>query len=99
MATSTALTVTATTGREIGSRESGRLRRDGHTPAVVYGKGMDTMSIAVDSRELRAALNTDQGIHADVQLVVDGKKMNARVHMAQKHPVTHRVVHVDFMVQ
>ena len=47
----------AETGREAGSRSSKRLRREGKIPGVVYGHGADPVSVAVDARELRYALN------------------------------------------
>ena len=39
-----------------GSRPSGRLRREGKVPAVVYGLGADSVSITVPSRELQHIL-------------------------------------------
>ena len=44
---------------EAGTRPAKRLRRSGMVPAVVYGRGLDTVPVSVDSRELSAVLRTD----------------------------------------
>ena len=50
------ITLTAETGRPIGSRSSRRLRAEGKVPAVVYGAGSEPTAIAVQWSDLRAAL-------------------------------------------
>ena len=98
MTTASVTSLEATTGRELGTRTSGRMRVAGRTPAVVYGKGMESISISVDSRELRGALNGPEGIKPVLDLTVDGKKHKVKVHQVQKHPVRHNVIHIDFLV-
>jgi large subunit ribosomal protein L25 len=90
--------LTAETGREAGTRSSKRLRREGKIPAVVYGHGADPVSIAVDARELRHALNTEAGVNALVNLSIDGKKQLTMARVLQRHPVRNTVTHVDFQV-
>ena len=41
----------------IGSAESRRLRNDGSLPAVIYGMGMDPVSVVLDARELITPLD------------------------------------------
>jgi large subunit ribosomal protein L25 len=88
----------AETGREPGSRSSKRLRREGKIPAVVYGHGADPVSIAVDARELRHALNTEAGVNALVNLSIDGASQLTMARVLQRHPVRNTVTHVDFQV-
>ena len=90
--------LTAETGREPGSRSSKRLRREGKIPAVVYGHGADPVSIAVDARELRHALNTEAGVNALVNLSIDGSSQLTMARVLQRHPVRNTVTHVDFQV-
>lgn len=90
--------LTAETGREPGTRSSKRLRREGKIPAVVYGHGADPVSIAVDARELRHALNTEAGVNALVNLSIDGDKQLTMARVLQRHPVRNTVTHVDFQV-
>lgn len=87
----------AQTGRELGTRPSGRLRREGIVPAVLYGMGMEPLSIAVDWPSLRRALNADGGLAAPIRLKVAGKEHLTLVKELQRHPVRRDVIHVDFL--
>lgn len=92
------ITLQAETGRTTGSRASGRLRASGKVPATVYGLGKDPQSIAVVWRELRAALVTEAGFNALIDLHVDGAKGDlVIVKDFQRHPVRRDVLHVDFL--
>lgn len=73
-----------------------QLRRDGKVPAVVYDKGEAT-SISMEYADLKPILFTaDTYI---IKLSVDGgEAVDAIVREAQYHPLTDRIIHVDFMV-
>ena len=92
------VTLTAKPGREPGSRASGRLRTVGQVPAVVYGHGITPVSVSIDWRELRAALTTDAGTNALINLEVAGDTHLTIVRDMQRHPIRHDVLHVDFQV-
>ena len=87
----------AHTGRAIGSSSSRRLRADGHIPAVLYGHGMDSLSVHVDRRELRLALTGPAGYNALVNLSVDGVVHPTIVKSLQRDPIRRTVSHVDFL--
>jgi large subunit ribosomal protein L25 len=91
------VTLTAETGRALGSRSSRRLLRDGKVPAVVYGLDQDTVAVAVEWPSLRAALTTDAGLNALITLEVDGSEDLTIVKDLQRDPVRRAVVHVDFL--
>jgi large subunit ribosomal protein L25 len=91
------VTLTAETGRALGSRSSRRLLRDGKVPAVVYGLDRDTVAVAVEWPSLRAALTTDAGLNALITLDVDGHEDLTIVKDLQRDPVRRAVVHVDFL--
>ena len=97
MATDT-ITLTAETGRPTGTRPARRLRAEGKVPAVVYGMGSEPKAIVVDWSELRAALVTDAGMNALINLEVDGETNLTMVHDMQRHPVRREVTHVDFIL-
>ncbi|WCO68418.1 50S ribosomal protein L25 [Iamia majanohamensis] len=94
------ITLTATPGRETGTRSSRRLRAEAKVPAVVYGLGRDTVAVTVDWRELRSALITDAGINALIDLTVEGEGESnlAIIKDMQRHPISHTVDHVDFLL-
>ena len=91
------VTLTASTGRETGTRPSRRLRREGLIPGVVYGEGKDATVLSVDRKELRRALSTDAGQNALISLTVDGTTYLTVVKELQRHPVRREVTHVDFL--
>lgn len=91
------ITLRAETGRSTGSRASRRLRREGHVPAVVYGKGADPLSIAVNHRELRAALTTEAGLNALISLEVGKDKILTLPRVVETHPFRREIRHVDFV--
>lgn len=92
------ITLPAETGRALGSRSSGRLRAAGKIPGVVYGHGIEPLAVAVDARALRAALTTEAGFNALLDVRVGGTSHLAMARDLQRHPVRHTVVHVDFLV-
>lgn len=80
-----------------GTRPSRRLRREGLVPAVVYGRGGEPTPVTVGYRDLRAALTTEAGLNAILNLEVDGQTVLAIVKDIQRHPVRNEVAHVDFI--
>lgn len=92
------ITLEAETGRVTGSRESGRLRRKGQIPGVIYGHGTTPVPVSVDGRELRAALTTEAGLNALLALDVAGETHLTLAREIQRHPVRNTVVHVDFQI-
>lgn len=92
------ITLPAETGRSAGSSASRRLRAEGKIPGVVYGHGIDPMPVAVHARALRAALSTDAGLNALLDLQVDGKSHLTLARELQRDPIRNRVTHVDFQI-
>jgi large subunit ribosomal protein L25 len=92
------LALQAETGRTKGSRASRRLRSEGKIPGVVYGHGIDPLSVSVVRRELRAVLTTEAGMNALIDLGVDDQQHLTVVRDVQRHPVRHEVVHLDFVI-
>jgi large subunit ribosomal protein L25 len=80
-----------------GSRESRRLRREGLVPGVLYGRGKKPHPICVPERELRRALTGDHGLHAILDVVLEGQKTThaSILKEAQEDPIKGRVIHVD----
>lgn len=81
-----------------GTRPSRRLRRDGLIPATVYGRNTDTISISVNGRELYAALHTEAGRNALINVEIDGgADVLAVAREVQRHPVRGDVIHLDLI--
>jgi large subunit ribosomal protein L25 len=81
---------------QLGSAESRRLRRQGLVPGVLYGNG-ESVAISIAERELRRALTGSAGLHAILDVEIDGKgKTHASILKEyQVDPVRGGVTHVD----
>ena len=85
-------------GRTAGSRESRRIRRTGLVPAIVYGKEIEPLKVAVDARELYNALHTDAGSNALINLEIDGSDtLLTMARVIERHPYRSEYRHVDFV--
>jgi large subunit ribosomal protein L25 len=91
-------TLTAHTGREIGSSSTRRLRAEGRIPGVVYGHGTDPIPVAVVAREFQIAMSGEAGLNTLLSLKVDGKDDLTLARDIQHHPVRNTVSHVDFLI-
>jgi large subunit ribosomal protein L25 len=87
----------ATTGRELGSGPSKRIRAEGKVPGVVYGLDADPIAVTVEWRPLREALTTEAGLNALIDLDVDGDVSLTVVKELQRHPIRGDVLHIDFL--
>ncbi len=80
----------------LGSPESRRLRKQGLIPGVLYGK-TSAKAIVIRDRDLRAALTTSSGLHAVLDVVVEGQSTAhpSILKEYQRDPVRGFVRHVD----
>ena len=85
------LSLRAEDGRQTGSRSSRQLRRSGRV------RGLETLSVDVDQRELSAALHTEAGFNALINLQVGKNKYLTVAREIQRHPVRGEIVHLDFI--
>jgi large subunit ribosomal protein L25 len=92
------ITLNVESGRPLGTRPSGRLRTAGKIPGVVYGHGMTAISVAIAARDLRAALTTEAGLNALLNLKIGETSHLAIAKDIQRHPVRQNVTHVDFQI-
>ena len=81
-----------------GSSTSRRLRREGRVPGVVYGHGLDPVSVYVDAPDLRHALGTRAGANALLDLDLGDAHHLVMARELQRDPVRKHVTHVDFLV-
>ncbi|MGM8213043.1 50S ribosomal protein L25/general stress protein Ctc [Virgibacillus sp. W0430] len=75
-----------------------KIRKSGHVPAVVYGKGKENRTVSVDSVELLKTVR-DEGRNAIITLdIEDSASADVMLHEYQMDPVKGELVHVDFYV-
>jgi large subunit ribosomal protein L25 len=79
-----------------GSAESRRLRKQGLIPGVLYGRGQEPHAFCVAERELRRVLTGDAGLHAILDVMVDGDKARPSILKSyQQDPVRGTLTHID----
>jgi large subunit ribosomal protein L25 len=81
---------------ELGSRRTRRLRAQGLVPGVLYGKG-HARAIVVPERQLRTAVTGPSGLHAILDVVIEGQ---TTVHPSilaeyQQDPIRGTISHID----
>jgi len=79
-----------------GSRRARRLRAEGLIPGVLYGKG-HSRAIVVPERDLRVAMTGPSGLHAILDVVIEGQKTAHPSVLAdyQRDPIRGTVSHID----
>ena len=82
---------------QLGSRQSRRLRKEGLIPGVLYGRGNKPHAISVHERELRRVLTGDHGLHAILDVVLEGQTATRASILKdyQQDVIRGRISHVD----
>lgn len=74
------------------------LRNEGKVPAIVYGEGKETVSIALDNVELTTLLRHHKSENIVADLVIDGEAPQSVLLQDLQHEIMSRsVLHVDFL--
>ena len=78
----------------VGKKDAKAQRNQGMIPCVIYG-GKDQKMFVVDERQFKNLLYTPEVKYAEVN--INGEVRNAIVQETQFHPITDRLMHVDFL--
>lgn len=89
----------AVDARSATGKENRKLRREGLVPGVVFGKGVESVSVQVDAKTFetlyRAAGRTSI---LNLKVPGDGGARSAIIKEVQRHPLTGKALHVDFFL-
>lgn len=80
-----------------GTGASRRLRRDGWTPAIVYGGGKAPQSIVVSHRQLYRQMGYEAFFSHILKLEIDGQEESVVIKAVQRHPARKQILHADFL--
>lgn len=81
---------------EQGKQPAGRLRRSGSVPGVIYGAEHKPQLVQLNEHDLVQFLKGHTSEHFLLDLEVTGSKPSkALIKEIQRHPVSHRIIHVD----
>lgn len=91
------LNLSAETRERAGKGASRVLRREGRTPAVIYGGKEEPVAIHLEEKALAKALGTGHFFNSIVELTVGGQTVRTLPKDVAFHPVTDRPLHADFL--
>ena len=85
--------------REAKGKANRRLRRQGIVPGVIYGRGEDSVPVQVDARTFET-LYRRAGRTSVIRFTIPGSRgaKSGLIRDVQRHPLTGRAVHVDYLV-
>jgi large subunit ribosomal protein L25 len=72
-----------------------RLRKDGLIPAVLYGAGMESLTISVDPKAMKRVLASEAGHNTIFDLTAGGDSGKAMIVDWQADPIKGSLLHVD----
>jgi large subunit ribosomal protein L25 len=88
--------LSATSRKDFGKGVARTLRRDGHVPAVIYGRTRQPLSLTVPARDFDRLLEKFAAENTVIELMIDGAMSRTLIREIQRHPVKRNVLHVDF---
>jgi large subunit ribosomal protein L25 len=89
--------LSAETRERAGKGVARALRREAKIPGVIYGDAKDAVNVELPVKEVTLEYRKGHMFTTLCDLEVDGKKQLVLVRDIQIHPVTERVLHVDFL--
>ena len=88
------LAISAKTREKVGKSDSKALRNQGKVPCVLYG-GEKQVSFYAHENDFRKLVYTSDVFLVDLD--IDGTKFSAIMQDIQFHPVTDKILHIDFL--
>lgn len=73
------------------------LREEGILPAVIYGKGFDTIPVTVDAKKFNKIIR-DHGENTLLNLELDGEDYPVIIREVQRDPIRNEIIHADFNI-
>ncbi|MBR1944347.1 MAG: 50S ribosomal protein L25/general stress protein Ctc [Alphaproteobacteria bacterium] len=80
-----------------GVRETRKLRLQGLIPGIIYGDKKEPVMISISEKELTKECSTSSFFNRVLSLNIDSQVEKVLPKEVAYHPVTGRVIHVDFM--
>jgi large subunit ribosomal protein L25 len=89
------ISISGSVRKSLGKADAKVLRREGLVPCIIYG-GEENIHFQVDERAFNKLINTPNAYIVKVEL--NGEVYESIIKDVQFHPLTDRVVHVDFQL-
>ncbi|MBO4282155.1 MAG: 50S ribosomal protein L25 [Bacteroidales bacterium] len=89
-----AVSISGSLRENVGKKDAKAVRKQGLIPAVLYG-GEKQLPLLIQEKDMNALIYTPEVQY--VELTVDNKTYKATIQELQFHPVSGRLLHVDFL--
>jgi len=80
---------------EAGTSNSRRLRRSGMVPAVIYGAGQGSLSLAIDHNQLLKKIASENFLTSIISIKIKDKEESVLIKDIQVHPSKRQIMHLD----
>jgi len=88
--------ITVERREDAGKGASRRLRRAGNVPAIVYGAGLDPVSIQLSHNDVWLASQHEWFYSTILNLSLNGDIQKVLLRDLQRHPYKQQILHLDF---
>ncbi|MBK9291717.1 MAG: 50S ribosomal protein L25/general stress protein Ctc [Bacteroidetes bacterium] len=78
----------------VGKKDAKSLRNEGRVPCALYGNNTEQVLFSIDAKAFKPVIHTPETYL--IELNIDGKAHKAVLKEVQYHPVSDKVLHVDF---
>ncbi len=86
--------------KRMGKSGAREIRKEGNIPAVLYGKGTETLSLVINPAELKEALSTDAGENTLLEIRIKDEEAEIQklslLREVQYDYLTDKPIHLDF---
>jgi len=80
-----------------GKNASRRLRREGKVPAVLYGAGIESVSLSLSKKDIFTIMKTETRENTIFKINYDAVSQDVMIKEVQKNPATDELFHVDLV--
>jgi large subunit ribosomal protein L25 len=81
-----------------GKNDTGRLRRDGKVPMVVYGKGGESVAVTAELSDVATVIRSSEGAKSVFTLAIEGgETTDVTFQDRQIDPIKGRLMHADLV--
>lgn len=91
------LVIKAEKRTEMGKNASGRLRRQGLVPAILYGQSMVSVPLILKKKDIIEILKSETGENTIFRVAYDSEEKDVMIKEVQINPVTDELTHVDLI--
>ncbi len=82
--------------RNTGKKEAKKLRDNEKIPAILYGKGFESIPLVLDYKEFVHSYKESAGHQSFIFLKVNGKEYRTLIKEMQLDPLSRKIIHIDF---